>query len=190
MNPSGGLPTIGALDIALDSSAGLVRRITASQLHLITPNPGWTVRDVIGHSIGVTLKFAAFAAGATDQPRTPKGDLVGADHHRAFEKAVQAAKVSWAGADLSRTCFLPFGEFSADLAAGINLFDLLAHGWDLEAAVGAEYSCPDEVWAVGLKTARQVIGKDRDPRHYAPELATGADPTIRSQFLRFLGRQG
>jgi uncharacterized protein (TIGR03086 family) len=127
MNQSGGLPTIGALDIAPDSSARLVGRITASQLHLITPNPGWTVRDVIGHSIGVTLKFAAFAAGTTDQPRTPKGDLVGADHHLAFEKAAQAAKASWA-VDLSRTCLLPFGEFPADLAAGINLFDLLAHG--------------------------------------------------------------
>jgi hypothetical protein len=41
------------------------------------------VRDVMNHSIGVTMKFARFAAGGSDHPRTPRGDLVGRDHRLA-----------------------------------------------------------------------------------------------------------
>jgi hypothetical protein len=66
MNQSEGLPTIGAWEMALDNSARLVGQITTSQLHLVTPNPGRTVRDVIGHSIG---RFRCVVAGiAVCQP--------------------------------------------------------------------------------------------------------------------------
>src|ERR1700733_2199269 len=55
------------------------------------------------------------------------------------------------GADLRRSCHLPFGTFTAEQAAGINLFDLLAHGWDISQATGASLVCPDTAWETGLK---------------------------------------
>src|SRR6185437_14064373 len=54
------------------------------------PCPGWSVRDVMNHSIGVTMKFADFAAGGSDHPRTPPGDLVGRDHRLALRSAAWA----------------------------------------------------------------------------------------------------
>jgi hypothetical protein len=90
----------------------------------------------MNHSIGVTMKFAGFAAGGSDHPRTPPGDLVGRDHRVALRSATAAARSAWASADMARPCHLPFGTFPAGLAAGINLFDVLAHTWDIAAATG------------------------------------------------------
>jgi hypothetical protein len=82
------------------------------------------VRDVLNHSIGVTIKFTGFAAGATDHPRPPAGDLVGSDHALALRSAAGSGRAAWASADMTRRCHLSFGTFPASLAAGINLFDV------------------------------------------------------------------
>src|SRR2546425_134024 len=56
----------------------------------------------------------------------------------------------------------------------INLFDVLAHTWDIAAAAGVVVECPDELWSAGLEAARTVIGPGRDPRQYAPEVPVTA----------------
>jgi uncharacterized protein (TIGR03086 family) len=142
----------------------------------------------MNHSIGVTMKFADFAAGGSDHPRTPPGDLVGRDHRLALRSAAGAARSAWASADMERPCHLPFGTFPAGLAAGINLFDVIAHTWDIAAATGVTLECPDELWQAGLEAARAVIGPGRDPRQYAPEIPVAAAASPRQRFLAFTGR--
>ena len=89
---------------------------------------------------------------------------------------------------MARPCHLPFGTFPASLAAGINLFDVLAHAWDIAAATGVVLECPDELWQAGLEAARTVIGPVRDPRQYAPEIPVAAAASPRQRFLAFTGR--
>lgn len=177
----------GLLDVlALQVDVG--QRIRVDQLLLETPCDGWSVREVMNHSIAVTRKFAEFASGATARPVTPEGDHVGDDHREALRSCHSAARTAWRSADMARACTLPFGVFPSDVAAGINLFDALAHAWDMATAVGAALECSDALWSVGLDSARTVIGDHRDPAHYAP--ATPVDPGAgpREQFLGFLGR--
>ena len=181
-------PVAEALAAALDAQAETGRQVRAAQLGLESPCPGWSVHDVINHSLGVTLKFADFAAGRTDRPRAPAGDLVGRDHALALRRAAEAARVAWASADLTRPCQLPFGTFPAGLAAGINLFDVLAHTWDIAAATGAGLRCADDLWIAGLDAARAVIGPARDLRHYAAEITVHPGASPRQRFLAFLGR--
>ena len=164
------------------------RLVRSGQLSLESPCPGWSVRDVMNHSIGVTLKFADFAAGGNDHPRTPPGDLVGRDHRLALRSAAAAARAAWASADMARPCHLRFGTFPASLAAGINLFDVLAHTWDIAAATGVALECADDLWQAGLEAARAVIGPGRDPRQYAPEIPLARVASPRQRFLAFTGR--
>lgn len=182
------MPMAGALIGALGVFAGYAERVPPTALGLGTPDPGWSVRDVLAHVLGVTVKFAEFAEGMTDRPRTPRGDLLGDDHTAAVRQAAERACGAWAGADPGRTCRLPFGTFPADVAAGINLFDLLGHGWDLEVATRIPFRCPDPLWATGLEAARTVIGSRRDPRHYAPELPVPPGASPRMRLLAYLGR--
>lgn len=74
---------------------------------------------------------------------------------------------------MARSCRLPFGTFSADAAGVINLFDVLAHSWDIAVSSEVDLECADELWEIGLRAARTVIGADRDPRHCAPEITVG-----------------
>lgn len=181
-------PTLRALGAAVEAWRGLLDQITTADLARATANPGWDVAQVINHSIAVTCKFAMFADGTTDRPRTPDNDFIGADHCAAFNDAADRALAAWRYADLSRSCHLPFGTFTAEQAAGINLLDLLAHGWDIGQAVGAIFVCPDTAWEVGLGAARCVIGEQRDPRHYAPGLPAPPGASVQIRFLRYLGR--
>jgi hypothetical protein len=114
-------PAAETLLAALRVQVRTGRLVRSGQLSLESPCPGWSVRDVMNHSIGVTMKFAGFAAGGSDHPRTPPGDLVGRDHQLALRSAAGAARSAWASADMARPCHVPFGTFPASLAAGINL---------------------------------------------------------------------
>jgi uncharacterized protein (TIGR03086 family) len=181
-------PAPQALLAALDVQARTGQQIGPGQLSLSTPCPLWPVRQVLNHSIGVTLKFASFAAGHTDHPRAPAGDLVGDDHALALRSAAEAARVAWASTDLTRLCSLPFGTFPAGLAAGINLFDVLAHTWDMAAAAGVGLHCGDELWAAGLDAACAVLGPGRDLQHYAAAIPASTAAPPRQRFLAFLGR--
>lgn len=181
-------PGLRALAAAIEAWRGLMDQVTTADLARTTANPGWDVAQVINHAIAVTTKFTRFADGTTDRPRTPGGDFVGTGHRAAFDHAAGHALTAWRHADLRRTCHLPFGTFTAEQAAGINLFDLLAHGWDIAQPTGAAFACPDGTWETGLDAARHVIGERRDPVHYAPELPTPPDAPSRVRFLRYLGR--
>lgn len=124
---------VQALLEALEVQVDVGRRLRSEQLPLASRCTGWTVRDVLEHSIGVTQKFTDFASGTTDEPHASPGDLR-PDHQVALRAAADAARAAWGSVDLTRYCRLGFGTYRAELAAGINLFDVLAHTWDIAAA--------------------------------------------------------
>lgn len=177
-----------ALLNALDLQVAVGGQVQSSQLSLDSPCPGWTVRDVMNHSIGVTLKFTGFAAGTTDAPHAPPGDLVGRDHRQALRATASAAQKAWVQADMTRTCRLSFGTFSAEATLGINLVDVLAHTWDIAVTTGVGLVCDEGLWTAGLVAAQLVVGPDRDLRQYGPEVLVGATATNKQRFLGFVGR--
>lgn len=166
----------------------VARSITGGALGDQSRCEGWSIREVLNHSIAVTTKFTEFASGRTDAPRTPRADLLGDDHLAAVVLAARDSRSAWSSVDESRRCVLPFGSFSASAAAGINLVDVLAHTWDIAAAISVELDEHDAVWASGLTAAVALIGNQRDPAHYAPEVATAPTASPMVRFLGFLGR--
>jgi uncharacterized protein (TIGR03086 family) len=179
---------VDALRQALLVQVAVGDQIAVADLQLASPCPGWTVHQVMTHSIGVTRKFSEFAAGRTDTPRTPHGDLLGADHRAALRTAATAARQAWARVDLRRPCRLPFGRCTARQAAGINLFDVLAHTWDMASAVGLTVVCPDELWHAALAAATDTLGPNRDQRHYGPAVPPPPGGPAMVCFLHYLGR--
>lgn len=182
------MPQLQALVSGLEMQIDVVGQVEPSQLSLGTPCPSWTVRQVMNHSVAVTLKFADFAAGTTDGPRTPPGDLLGVDYRQALRAAARASQEAWAQADMTRSCRLAFGTFSAGAAVGINLFDVLAYTWDIAIATGVDVENDDDLWAAGLVAAQSVIGPNCGERQYGPEIRIGLPANARRRFLAFVGR--
>jgi hypothetical protein len=108
-----GVQYVNAFLEALETHATIGEEVRGPQLALDSPCTGWSVRDVMIHSIGVTLKFADFAAGITDHPRSPRGDLVGPDHRLALRTTAVAERAVWASAEMTRSGHLSFGTFSS-----------------------------------------------------------------------------
>jgi uncharacterized protein (TIGR03086 family) len=143
----------------------------------------------MNHSLGVTLKFVEFASGRTDRPRSPTGDLIGDSLEGALRTAEDSARNAWSAADLSRVCRLPFGTYPAERAAGINLVDVLAHGWDVGTFGDAGFHCSEGVWSVGLEMARALMAQDRDPNQYGDQITVSASAPPEQRFLAYLGRR-
>lgn len=179
-----------ALAAALELQATTVEGIGADDLAAASRCEGWSIRDVLEHSIGVTREFTGFAQGLTDEPHAAEVDLLGRDHGAVARGAVVASALAWRRADMSRLCRLSFGTFSAEAAAGINLFDALAHTWDVAAPLGLELPAHSDLWSLGLEAARGVIGSQRDVSQYGPEVHAEASAAPMTRFLAFLGRGG
>lgn len=179
---------VAALAEALDLQITVVDRLRTEELTLPSRCHGWSNRNVLEHSIAVTRKFTVFAAGLTDEPHAPPDDLIGADHRAALLAASDESQAAWGSADMDRICRLRFGSFPADVAAGINLFDVLAHTWDIAATVDLTLA-DDDLWVVGLDAARRVIRPERDLEHYGPEVSLEATAGAMARFLAFLGRR-
>jgi uncharacterized protein (TIGR03086 family) len=182
------METVEALTTAVEAQWALGRLVAPADLARATRCPGWSVFDVVNHSIGVTLKFAEFASGSTDAPQSPTGDLIGTSLGDALGSLVATTRRAWESADMTRECHLPFGIFRAEMAAGINLVDVLAHGWDIGSFRGRAFRCDDAVWSIGLEVARKLIGQRRDPRHYGHEIGVAATAPAEMRFLGYLGR--
>ncbi len=182
------MDVVEALLIALEAQWGLGARATVPDLSRPSRCPGWSVSDVMNHSMGVTRKFAEFASGATDRPRAPTGDLIGDRLDLALRTTTDMARAAWSSTDRSRHCHLPFGTFSAGAAAGINLVDVLAHGWDVGCLGGSVFTCPDDVWSLGLGMAREYQGRERAGHHFDAEIDVAPDASPEWCFLAYVGR--
>jgi uncharacterized protein (TIGR03086 family) len=177
-----------ALTAVLDAQVAVGNSVQGSQLSVASACRDWSVGEVMNHSIAVTTKFTQFALGATDRPHDPAGDLLGSDHRSALRSSTQAAKGAWAAADPTRLCHLSFGVFHAEHIAGINLFDALAHTWDIAVPFAIPIRISEEAWIVALEAARQTIGAERDLNQYQPELLIDEHASPDERFLAFLGR--
>ena len=181
---------IEELRAALAAQLATLGALTPDQLAVASACPDWSVGQVTDHSLGVTNKFTAFADGATDAPRTPAGPQFVGSPGPALRAAGRASDLAWASCDPARRCELPFGTFPAELAAGINLFDVLAHTWDAASPLGLQIRCADSIWEAGLAAARAVIDGGRDLAHYGSAHAVDPAAPAATHFLAYLGRVG
>jgi uncharacterized protein (TIGR03086 family) len=186
--------------------ATVVDRLVPADLSRPTPCVDWDVRQLLTHLVATTLKFSAFARGETDRPRTPAGNLLGTGFRPSYWDAARESGVAWEwlgaasatapGAELGRPlCRLPFGDFPAAVAADINLFDVVVHGWDLATAVGVAFAAPGDLIDIALGVAHRLatpearaVGQYGAPPESSPE--GGTEPrTPMDRLLALTGRQ-
>lgn len=175
---------------ALCAAGPVVAAVPPAGWSLPTPCASWCTRDVLNHVVATTTKFSMFACGLVQAPRTPAGDLLGADPLDAFERCRAYSTESWAHTDLHKRCHLPFGTYPAAEAAAINAFDVLVHTWDIAHAVGLPYEPENELTELAYMVAVQLVTPEAVAAgHYARlvEVAPPATPAWRD-VLTLTGR--
>jgi uncharacterized protein (TIGR03086 family) len=179
----------------LSSYAGAVRRnhdrvdaVQTGQLGDPTPCTDWDVRALIGHLTGGYQMFAA-GLGHPTPPDTTTDDTAGL-HRSTGEAAIAAFAAPGA---MQRAVTLPIGEVPGHVALALALTDAVVHGWDLATATGQDPSIDDELAAVLLAGAEQMVGPQmRQPDGpmpvFAPPVVIGPDKPTADRLIAFLGR--
>lgn len=167
--------------------AGCVRD---GQLGAPTPCDGWTVRDLVGHVLGLTAAFTAAARKETLHGDAPDGlpagwrDLL----HRQADDLAQAWRrpEAWQGEAKAGGVTMP-----GDVMGVVALDELVLHGWDLARATGQRFdatladveACTDFAAAVsgpGQEDQRQGL--------YGPVVPVPDDAPALDRLLGLAGR--
>ena len=176
---------IDALEQTFEHAHGVIGNVRTAQHDDPTPCPEWTVRDLLGHTIGVVAGLGAAAAGTT-----PPAFELGPDPASQFRLAADSALAAWrAPGVLDRIVVSPAGDMPGRVLAGINLLDTATHTWDIATATGQPALLPDEVAASALEASRATISPEIRAGRFGPEVPApaGAGPT--EQLVAYLGRQ-
>jgi uncharacterized protein (TIGR03086 family) len=142
-----------------ENAAVIVSGITAPQLSLRTPCPGYDVTGLIDHTVEAAYRAAALGRGRTppagdDSPHVDLTDAP-AQLRRAAEEAAQA----WVDdSRLSSSFSMPWGEeYPGATLVNMYLAELAAHAWDLAWATGQLKRLDPALAASALDGARAMI---------------------------------
>jgi uncharacterized protein (TIGR03086 family) len=176
---------VDTLDHTFQHTHGVIAGVSADQYDRSTPCAEWTVRDLLGHMIGVVDGIGRTAAGTP-----PSTFELGADPAAQFDAAAAATLAAWrAPGALDRDVKGPGGPMPGRVLAGINLLDTATHTWDLARATGQDATLPDDVALAAMDASRVIVTPELRGGRFGPEVgvADDADPTDR--LVAFLGRQ-
>jgi uncharacterized protein (TIGR03086 family) len=175
----------GLVDIWRQAAAKwseVYRQVTDSEWELPTPCVGWTVRQLVGH----TLSWQAEG-----------GRLLGADTApgESWDR-IRAAFDTLLSEPSQLTGNVPeFGGIPKQELAGFLIGDLLIHSWDLARSIGADEVLPPdavEATTIGLHHVPPALLRGTNPlgqKMMAAALEVPADASPQDKMLAFTGRR-
>ena len=153
--------------------------ISESQWDASTPCAEWSVKDLVGHAVGVQ----AFFGGGL-------GSTAGADADwPTVKQSIESALEDPAA--LEGNAVLPgLGTMPKHQVLGIAIGDMLIHSWDLARALGRDEELPAEAVEAtytGLKNFPPAFL--RDSGRFGAEVPVDEGASTQDKLLGFAGRQ-
>ncbi|MFN6545646.1 TIGR03086 family metal-binding protein [Mycolicibacterium nivoides] len=155
--------------VAVLRSVDVVDAVRTSDLDRPTPCAGWTLGDLLAHMTVQHRGFAAAARGhGSDEAHwnvETVADAVRADPAGTYTAAAHDVLDAFAADGITEATFAlpefgPDATFPGALAIGFHLVDYAVHGWDVAAALGADYGLPDDVVAAVLPLVMAIPDGD------------------------------
>ena len=172
---------------ASGAMSAVVDGVRADQWQLRTPCSEWTVAQVVDHVTVGSLRFASLVDGH---------HRVAADVTRAMDRplATRAAlrtlieAFSTRGA-IQRPVTLSAGAVPGPTGVGLQVVELLAHGWDVATATGQTLTCPDPITEWAIQTIVPLLPRFPPERAlFAPPLRVSKDASTIDRLVALLGR--
>jgi uncharacterized protein (TIGR03086 family) len=175
---------IDSLGSTFEHAHGVIVGVRPDQLDDRTPCAEWTVRDLLGHMIGVVAGMGAAVAGRPSEPFVLTDDPAAQ-----FDAASAGALAAWGTPGvLDRVIEFGPGPLPGRVLAGINLLDTSTHTWDLATATGQAPALPDGVARAALEASRQILSPEIRTGRFGPECPAPADAGPTEMLVAFLGR--
>jgi uncharacterized protein (TIGR03086 family) len=130
-----------ALDRSTEHFAKLLDVVRDDQWQLPTPNPGWTVRDLVNHVVGGNRRYVVLLSGAPTAEVEALRHLehLGEDPISAFtETAAELTDAFHTPGALEMTVHHRLSDRSGAELLVMRVIEHTLHGWDLARAIGAD----------------------------------------------------
>jgi uncharacterized protein (TIGR03086 family) len=177
---------IDAIEQAWHDGASQVKGVQAEQLANPTPCAGWNVEALLHHLL---VECRVFTDGNLPAPSALHDGIAVDRLPEAWADAAAANIDSWRQAGLGGERTYPFGTFPAEMAAVLNLGEVLVHTWDLAVATGQELTLDSRLATIVDSMYRSI---DMTPYRgvvYGPEIAVPATASAGDRLLALLGRR-
>ena len=172
---------------------GLAANVSDDQLDNATPCQGRTVRQLLGHLVGLTAAFRAAAdkdfgpltdtnPDAAGWPDADDGWRATLNQHGPLLVEAWRSPAAWEGMTRAGGVDLP-----GEVAGLVALDEVVLHGWDLARATGQDYEI-DEETAAALLPFVSDFDPAGTPGMFGPALDTSPDSTTFEQVLARAGR--
>lgn len=179
---------VTVLDAALTWTHGALQHARTADLGARTPCSAWSLRELLVHLDDSLAALEEAAAGRVGLGRAPITDDAAAPVlvDRACRRA-RAVRAAWE----ARVTSAPVGV--GDLALGrdtvtlVGALEVVAHGWDVARAAGADLTVPADLAARLLPVARLAVGDERGGR-FAGVVPLGPRAAAGDRLLAHLGR--
>jgi uncharacterized protein (TIGR03086 family) len=138
----------GALDVATAGFARTLALVQAGQWEAETPNPGWTVRDLVNHVVGGNRRYVLLLAGAPTEEVEALRDLdhLTDDPYADFVSTSAAVSTAFrAPGSLKVIVHHRLGDRTGAELLVMRIAEHALHGWDLARAIGADENLDDGV---------------------------------------------
>lgn len=183
------------LDPAAQQVIATVATVREEQLTDPTPCGDYTVGDLLGHFLGLTLAFRAAAEKAPPDgdaaPRPPGPDPLPADWQERLPRQLDALVAAWRDPAAWEGDATAGGVTTPAAQMGVVALDeLVLHGWDLARGTGQPFSCdPAHVEAVlGFTTAVAEAGPEAREGLFGPPVDVPPDAPALDRALGLAGR--
>jgi uncharacterized protein (TIGR03086 family) len=180
-----------ALDRATAGFAAVLARVGDDHWESPTPNPGWSVADLVNHVIGGNRRYAVLLSGAptVQVEELRRGDHLGGDPRHEFQDSSVQMIAAFGQPDaLAMTVHHRLGDRSgADLLV-MRVMEHALHGWDLARAIGVDDAIePDVTQAIlaALATRPGLLASSGYPPASDP-----VDVEPQRRLLLLTGRNG
>ena len=180
---------LDALSQTFDHTAAVFGGVRAEQLDATTPCEDWSLRQLLGHTLGVVANMGRGASGEellADMNGFPLESDLGAQ----FRKEADRTLAAWKAHGLEGEVNVGAGPMPAQVGISINLLDTATHSWDIARATGQDPNLPDGLARTVLTAGRSVVSDDiRSFAGILPAVPVDADAGPTDQLVAFLGRQ-
>jgi uncharacterized protein (TIGR03086 family) len=136
-------PQIECLQLASESTGGILAGVSASQLGLATPCDDWRVGDLIDHIVGAAEFFADVAEQRASAEEREWLSYADGDFVTSFGESARRILTAFeAPGAMDRTMMLPTGPTPGSRCIEVVIGEMFIHGWDLARATGQAMAPP------------------------------------------------
>jgi uncharacterized protein (TIGR03086 family) len=182
----------GALDRATAGFHDLLVTVSDADWDRPTPNPGWSVRDLVNHVVGGNRRYLLLLSGAPtlEVEKLRSGDHLGDDPLAGFDTtAAEVAKAFREPGALQRTVHHRKGDRSGDDLLTMRILEHSLHGWDLATAIGGDTNIDERVVTVLLeRVSHDLLVRSGYPGDPQPGSEPGAKRSPQRRLLMLTGR--